>query len=295
MKDHNVKTRIMEVTPEWAEKKLGELQRLVEEGTFRNRPINKTLVDSYASDMKRGRWGLSHQGIAFDEEDHLIDGQHRLWAVVKAGVPILMFVTTGLPVETNGGFSVPTMDIVDRGKNRSIGQQMLISHGIQGASKIAASVRNIGYVYTNDKHIRLSMSQTLEIMDLFQGGINAIFGCTTHNQQRVGPVVAPMIVYHDSEPAKARDFATQFFTKENLQKGSPTLALIKWMETHPGFGGKDTVFQKLNAVSYCIHQFHHDLPVEVAGSKPEAMYWLAALNKKRSEVIRKMIYPLRKA
>lgn len=293
MKEHSIRTRVIEVTPGWAEKKLGELQRLVEEGIFRNRSINKPLVNSYASDMVRGRWGLSHQGIAFDEDGRLIDGQHRLWAVVKAGIPVTMTVTTGVPVSTDGGFSMPTMDIVDRGKNRSIGQQLNISHGVVGASQVAAVVRNIAYVYTNDKDIKLSITQTLEMLNMYQSDIESLFALTTHGKQRIGPIFGPIAVYHKSEPAKAKEFAAQLITKENLPKGSPALALIKWLELHPGFGGKDTVFQKLRTVSYCLHQHHHDQQAETASPKEDAMYWLAALNKKHGEIIRGMIYPLR--
>lgn len=294
MKEHNIRTRVLEITPAWAERKLAELQHLVEDGTFRNRPINKSMVDSYASDMARGRWGLSHQGIAFDEDGRLIDGQHRLWAVIRASIPVIMTVTTGVPSTTNGGFSMPTMDIVDRGKARPVGQQLHIAHGIVGANQVATVVRNIAHVYTNDHHIKLSISQTLEILEMYRSSIDATFALTTHTRQRVGPVLGPIVVYHGTEPEKARLFAEQFFTKENLAKGNPALALVRWIEAHPGYGGKEVVFQKLRTVSYCIHQHHHDLAAEAALPKEDAMYWLGALNKKHGEAIRKMIYPLRK-
>lgn len=293
MKDHNIKIRVMEITPAWAERKLAELQHLVERGEFRNRTINKTLVDSYASDMVRGRWGLSHQGIAFDEDGRLLDGQHRLWAVVKAGIPVMMIVATGVPSSTNGGFSMPTMDIVDRGKNRSIGQQLHIAHGIVGASQVAAVVRNIAFVYSNDRHVKLSISQTLEILEMHRVSIDAIFLLTTHTRQRVGPVLGPVSVYHETHPDKAKQFAAQYFLKEDLRKGSPVSALLRWIEANPG-GGKDHTFKKLKAVSHCIHQYHHGLDCPAANTKDEALYWLAALNKKHGEIIRAMLYPLMK-
>lgn len=293
MKDHNIKTRVLEVTPAWAERKLAELQHLVEQGQFRNRSINKSLVNSYASDMARGRWGLSHQGIAFDEDNRLIDGQHRLWAVVKAGIPVIMTVTTGVPASTNGGFSMPTMDIVDRGKNRSIGQQLHIAHGIASAPQVAAVIRNIAYTYSNDYGIKLSISQTLEILELYRVSIDAIFLLTTHTRQRVGPVLGPIVVYHGTHPEKAKQFAAQLISKEDLRKGSPVSALLRWLEANPG-GGKEHVFKKLRAVSHCIHQYHHDLDCASADTKEECLYWLAAQNKKHGELIRAMLYPLRK-
>lgn len=295
MKDTNIKTRYQEVTPQWAEKKLAELQKLVDEGTFRNRNINKDLVNTYASDMARGRWGITHQGLAFDEYGRLLDGQHRLWAVIKAGIPVVMAVTTGVPATTNGKMDLPTMDLLDRGKVRSIGQQLHIAHGVVGAGQVAATIRSIAYVYTNDSGIKLSITQTVELINMYDRDIQAIFNRTTHTRQRVGPVCGPMAVYRSVSPDKADEFATGYFTKESLAKGSPILALIKWVELHPGYGGKEVVFQKLKAVAYALHQHHHGLEVEAIKTTDEALYWLSAMNKQHGEVIRKMIYPLRKA
>ena len=42
-----------------------------------NRPVNWNYVAQLARDMKTGRFTCTHQGIAFDTQGHLIDGQHR--------------------------------------------------------------------------------------------------------------------------------------------------------------------------------------------------------------------------
>jgi head-tail adaptor len=40
--------------------------------------------------MRAGRWRLTHQGIAFSSNRVLLDGQHRLWAVLISGVTVPM-------------------------------------------------------------------------------------------------------------------------------------------------------------------------------------------------------------
>ena len=70
------------------------------EGNTHNRPINDRCVGDMARDIKNGKWHLTHQGIAFDKAGVLIDGQHRLYAVVEAGMDAVMLVTYGLPLET---------------------------------------------------------------------------------------------------------------------------------------------------------------------------------------------------
>ncbi|MGW2238572.1 hypothetical protein ACWCWE_31920, partial [Streptomyces sp. NPDC001759] len=62
-----------------------------------NRPLSKSTVQHLAGQIQRGEWQLTHQGIAFDEDDVLIDGQHRLAAIVKAGVTVPLTVTHGVP------------------------------------------------------------------------------------------------------------------------------------------------------------------------------------------------------
>jgi hypothetical protein len=58
-----------------------------------NRVINKSKVRQYAEMMKSGQWQLTHQGLAITKDGKLIDGQHRLWAIVETGIPIRFFVT----------------------------------------------------------------------------------------------------------------------------------------------------------------------------------------------------------
>ena len=49
-----------------------------------NRTLNQNAVDRFVEAIKSGNWDLNHQGIAFDSKGLLIDGQHRLTALVVA-------------------------------------------------------------------------------------------------------------------------------------------------------------------------------------------------------------------
>lgn len=79
------------ITPEKAREYLSKI-----DPTIKNRPINKRYVDLYARDMKAGKWRVTHQGIAFDKDGYLRDGQHRLTAIIKADMPVTMMVSRGL-------------------------------------------------------------------------------------------------------------------------------------------------------------------------------------------------------
>lgn len=58
-----------------------------------NRPIKAKHVAQLAASMARGQWMLTHESIAFASSGRLIDGQHRLSAIVKSGITVRMAVT----------------------------------------------------------------------------------------------------------------------------------------------------------------------------------------------------------
>jgi hypothetical protein len=47
------------------------------------RNLSTAIVAKYIRDMSEGRWKVTRQGLAFDTEGHMIDGQHRLRAVAN--------------------------------------------------------------------------------------------------------------------------------------------------------------------------------------------------------------------
>lgn len=70
--------------------------RWLEKNYAHQRTIRNRDVARYATMMREGRWKLTHQGIAFSDTGKLLDGQHRLWAIIEAGVPVKLMVTRGL-------------------------------------------------------------------------------------------------------------------------------------------------------------------------------------------------------
>lgn len=81
--------------------------------------------------MKNMRWALNGIPIIFDNNGHLIDGHHRLQAIIQAGVPVEMCVCRGVDSSC-----FPTIDI---GLNRKFGQ-LLAMHGCKGYNNVASTV-----------------------------------------------------------------------------------------------------------------------------------------------------------
>ena len=98
----------------------------------RNRPLRKARVERYARDMSEGRWQMNGETIIISDEGNLLNGQHRLEAVVKAAVPVWMMVTSGVP---ESAFST-----MDAGLTRTAGD-VLGMKGILNFNQVAAVAR----------------------------------------------------------------------------------------------------------------------------------------------------------
>ncbi len=57
-----------------------------------NRNLVFRKIEQYAEMMKRGDWLMSGQGIVFDERGRLLDGQHRLHAIIRVDQPVTILV-----------------------------------------------------------------------------------------------------------------------------------------------------------------------------------------------------------
>jgi len=84
--------------------------------------------------MSRGDWKVTHQGIAFSIGGVLVDGQHRLAAIVEADIPVEMTVFT----DVNEG----TFDVLDTGKRRNAAD-VLSLEGEKSVTILPAMVRTV--------------------------------------------------------------------------------------------------------------------------------------------------------
>ena len=169
-----VRSQWMDVTPEKAELWL--------KNNFKNRSVSEDVVKAYARDMINGIWVPTHQGIAFNDKDELIDGQHRLRAIVLSRVTVRMMVTFGLPSQI-AGKEMTTMDAVDRGRPRSVADQLTIQHGMKHGTMVAAICTALGGLCYGERTRRLTVGQTIEVFRQFEEGIHYVI---EHRSREIG-------------------------------------------------------------------------------------------------------------
>lgn len=102
-----------------------------------NRHLNERRVRQFAGAMTRGEWQMNGETIKLAEGEVLLDGQHRLAAVVVAQQPQEFLVVSGLPQETQ--------ETVDTGKARKV-SDLLAMRGYPNVTTVAAAGRGV-YLY----------------------------------------------------------------------------------------------------------------------------------------------------
>lgn len=100
-------------------------------GNFRR--LDKTRVAKYASEMEIGRWDFNGETIKLNGS-MVIDGQHRLAAIVRSKVPVKCIVVRNL--DQSAGMTI------DSGKGRTIADWMRFK-GVKNAKSVTAIARLI--------------------------------------------------------------------------------------------------------------------------------------------------------
>ena len=124
---------VVDVTPKMA-------KQLLDKNTH-NRPIRQSRVDRYTKDMLEGLWVQCGDTVCVSETGVLLNGQHRLLAVVASGVTIRMILVTGIADDA--------FPFMDGGVPRS-GADALSIEGRKNCNTLSAAAKLVK-AYTNGK------------------------------------------------------------------------------------------------------------------------------------------------
>jgi hypothetical protein len=160
-----------------------------------------------AADMAAGRWQLTHQGIAIGPNGEVIDGQHRLHAVVLSGVTVMMLVTYNVPVESVTVIDVPILRQVKDAFWLSNHKDLL--HGAVGENTAAAMWARMIYGVKPMKGRETRSELIAFALEHAEAGRFALSVFTRRGQVSVAPVLAAVAraYYHYPEKARLVQFA----------------------------------------------------------------------------------------
>lgn len=183
-----------------------------------NRPLNQRKVDAYALALKEGRWTSHHQGIAFDWNNTLIDGQHRLAAIVQTGVSLRIPVSRGLDPKTQLN--------IDQPHRRSAAQNL----GLQGVPcpKQFAGFMNMIYVLLSmNNKVTLTSDQMLAIYDQIVPQWAWATGWCTQGKLQHAEIGGSLFFAYFTNPTKVTKFIELFQSGAGLAADSPVLQAYK--------------------------------------------------------------------
>lgn len=204
-----VVARVVTITPQLA-------RGLIEHRNNSNRDVTLGRVDQYAEDIRRGEWIVNGEAIKISRDGEVLDGQHRLLAVLDADAPITTVLITGLPPEAQ--------ESMDQGRPRTFGDVLKL-RGEKDYYVLAAAVRIVttyersgiplpGYVFSpSNQQLSASLKRNPEIRD----------SCAFANRHRqrwinVSVVGALHYLFSAADAARAGEFFRQLTVASNTDQ-----------------------------------------------------------------------------
>lgn len=177
----------MNITPDTARYMLGKMKN--------NRALRPYKVKQYAREMQLGRWKLNNDALCFDKDGALINGQHRLNAIIMSGIAVQMMVCFGL--DPNAYLTM------DQGGMRSV-KDLWMAEGNKKAGASHAAVVNR---YFSLKGGRLALSNsTNSILSSGSKSKKDIMDFFMQNEGLVREIVSEVRKWHkESNPLTHND------------------------------------------------------------------------------------------
>ncbi len=208
-----------QVTPEQARKWLA--------ANVANRTVRPARVREYATAMKEGRWLYTADPIRFDEDGRLIDGQHRLLALVKADCPVELHVVRGL--------SRQAQDAVDTGASRTASDALKV-RGFKHGPQLAATVPIVNWLLKDGGFAASYSRDDVVYWVGVHAGLDEIVAAAHRNRNLLPCQLPPYAAAHYAARVRADDpaapevfFVEQLVETIGLTSGSPALATRRYL------------------------------------------------------------------
>lgn len=204
-----------------------------------NRAVKEDNLIKITNDLINGNFKLSHQALAFDWNGNLIDGQHRLMAVVESNISANMYVAYNCDPENfkiiDCGTSRTTSDVLKRAGANSYAAVGAAIRLILWASVRYATNRTEGAVKLR-KHYTITNSETVEFFEEHKNLIQILTAKTGH-LRHLNPSLLPsatiafMFIANTvhGDYTVAYEFLERVASGANLQAGSVELAFLKFV------------------------------------------------------------------
>lgn len=209
----------------------GYAKYLLDECNTHNRPLNQGTVARYARDMTAGRWNPNGNAIVLSTEGLLLNGQHRLAAVVKSGVTVQMLF--------GYNYDPAWQENMDVGRGRQFADTLAL-RGVLNSRGVAALARKVWAWERGERLDSIRETPTRKELSEFLDRNPAIHASVAAVQRIRLPSTAPTILglCHWLFSAIDADACETFFARlhdgANLDVGNPIYMLRKLLMEQRG-------------------------------------------------------------
>lgn len=240
------------ITPDLAAKML--------ESNTHNRTVNDLHVSRLGEDMKNGKWIVTHQGLAWDATGTLIDGQHRLWAVLGSKTSVVMMCAYNVDPDA--------LKVIDTGKTRTVGQTLDLVSGRKNGRLVTSRSAVIRSLEARRVVAARVMTQDVEeIYARHEAGLTwstkALPGIKGGES---APVAGALAFCYPTNPGKMDAFAAQVRLGEMLSKSDPAYALRRLIVDQSASAQEGRWVLALGTVR-CVYAYLHDESISVLKPK----------------------------
>lgn len=235
-------------------------------GAARNRNVADSTVRRYGADMLAGRWHLNGQGVIFDANGRLVDGRHRLTAIVATGVTLQMLVVRGAKPEA--------FETMDSGRTRTLANTLAIE-GRKNTAATGACARMV-WAFVAGVNLKYGSSRT-ELLELIRQHplIEEYATLIANRDHLIKPLGLPraalgavLVLANESRArdTQVHEFVEGLITGEGLFSGDPRLTLRRWLarqRQETGVGGTRIAepFFAATVKAWSAFVIDHDLPL----------------------------------
>lgn len=224
-----ITTEIVIATVTWA-------THVLETCNPRNRKRSESLVRRIRDSILGGRWQVNGEPVIFASDGTLLDGQHRLFAIVAAGIAVPVLVVRGVDPSA---FST-----LDQGKIRNRADVLSIptSEGAERAKSSTVLAGALSHVFRWENGYLDAMHRfpdNTEILDLNirHPGVNdSVAQALARCKKGIHPpslFAALHYIFHRLDAALAKSFFERVWDHIGVEPNSNEAALNVWLENRP--------------------------------------------------------------
>lgn len=212
------------ITPEFA-------AVLIQSNMEKNRKLTTTKVKQYAAEMIDGTWTFYNDPIHFDWNGILINGQHRLRAIILSDKTVTFRISIG--------YDPATSNKMDQGKTRSLVDVAEMAG--YSSARLLSNTANFVYKYKNNSlnnsntptsgHITLrnhNLAGYIEETPKLFESVDFQINLPKKNQVAIldnGIVAGLHYLFAEKDPDMAQHFLTKLMIGDGLSSDSPILAV----------------------------------------------------------------------